>query len=410
MIRLILPLVLLGGTALAEDIGFQSGTYALRVDGGTGTLDLSPDRASVAIGGRGCTGGVSGVPRQPAPDRITFTEQSGALSCTIDVALVDGKPKSFSGRRGCSDFSGASCSLVGEVTGREVPVDFGSVDSAFNALPMSLREQVQRELADRGLYRSAIDGAIGPGTRGAIRNAARAASNTGQSVRLDSEEAVRSFLNDLLRLDLSTLPEEPSFFGEWECEGGIFSFRKDGYLIGQTGERLPYLSIEKATQGAYGITFVDGYRLGLFDVTESSMTWSSPASGDTFSCSRVRDVTPPDMEEESPQEQASRETPGREVPVKLPSDNPDKPFVGRWACTSDMFPSATVFEFTEDSVNVPAMGRRTEYADVGPIGERDTAFLINLRDGQQAAIFELEDARMLMTAAGGLFECRRDPA
>ena len=34
MIRLVVPLVIVGGTALAEDIGFQSGTYALRVDGG----------------------------------------------------------------------------------------------------------------------------------------------------------------------------------------------------------------------------------------------------------------------------------------------------------------------------------------------------------------------------------------
>lgn len=409
MIRLVAPLVLACGTALAEDFSFQSGTYTVRVDGGTGTLDLSPDRASLSIGGRGCTGGVSGVPRQPAPDRITFAEKSGALSCTIEVALVGGQPKSFSGGTNCSDFSGASCSLVGEVTGREVPVDFASVDSAFNALPMSLREAVQRTLADRGLYRSEIDGATGPATRGAIRNAARAASNAGQSVRLDSEEAVRSFLNDLLRLDLSTLPEEPAFLGEWDCEGGIFSFQQDGYLIGQTGERLPYLSIEKATQGAYGITFVDGYRLGLFDVTDNSMTWSSPASGDIFRCTRVGEVTPLETEEDSQQEQTSRDTPRRGVPVKSPSDNKDKPFLGRWSCTSDMFSSATAFEFTEDAVNVPAMGRRTEYADVTHIGGRDSAFLINLRDGQQAAIFELEDTRMLMTAASGLFDCRRDP-
>jgi peptidoglycan hydrolase-like protein with peptidoglycan-binding domain len=324
--------------------------------------------------------------------------------------LVDGEPKSFSGGTNCSDFSGASCSLVGEVTGREVTVDFASIDAAFNALPMSMREAIQRRLADRGLYRSAIDGATGPATRGAIRNAARSALNAGQSVRLDSEEAVRSFLDDFLSLDLSTLPEEPAFLGEWDCEGGIFSFQPEGYLVGQTGKRLPYFSIEEGNPGDYGLTFVDGYRLGLFDVTDSSMTWSSPASGDIFSCSRVSDVTPLEIEKDSTQEETSRNSPRREVAPEPSSDNPDMPFLGRWSCTSDMFPSATAFEFNEDAVNVPAMGRRTEYTDVGRIGGRETAFLINLRDDQQAAIFELEDARMLMTAAGGLFECKRDPA
>lgn len=63
MIRLFALLVLACGPALAETINFPSGTYAVRVDGGTGTLDLLPDRASVAIGGRGCTGAVSGLTR-----------------------------------------------------------------------------------------------------------------------------------------------------------------------------------------------------------------------------------------------------------------------------------------------------------------------------------------------------------
>ncbi|MAU99178.1 MAG: hypothetical protein CMP81_25400 [Fulvimarina sp.] len=37
----------------------------------------------------------------------------------------------------------------------------------------------------------------------------------------------------------------------------------------------------------YLLTMKDGYRVSLFGVTRTSMTWHSPQSGDTFECRKI---------------------------------------------------------------------------------------------------------------------------
>ena len=85
------------------------------------------------------------------------------------------------------------------------------------------------------------------------------------------------------------------------------------------------------------------------------------------------------------------------------------PFEGMWTCRSDTFaPGQIAFQFGPDFVTGPAFGRTVKYADVTMIGGRETAYLVNLVDGQQAGLLEIEPERMIIAAAGSLFDCLRE--
>lgn len=85
------------------------------------------------------------------------------------------------------------------------------------------------------------------------------------------------------------------------------------------------------------------------------------------------------------------------------------PFEGAWSCLSENFGNGAMdFSFGSDSVTVPAFGSTVGYADVTMIGGRETAYLVNLMDGQQAALVELEADRVILFAAGNLFDCARE--
>jgi hypothetical protein len=47
------------------------------------------------------------------------------------------------------------------------------------------------------------------------------------------------------------------------------------------------------------------------------------------------------------------------------------------------------------------------YSNEAPSGERETAYQVSLLDGQQAAVVELNAARMILFATGNLFYCLR---
>jgi hypothetical protein len=68
--------------------------------------------------------------------------------------------------------------------------------------------------------------------------------------------------------------------GNWDCEGMIFTLDADRY--NDAGVQ----SIETIAGNDYGLTLADGTRFGLLTVTATTMTWSSPASGDVFDCVR----------------------------------------------------------------------------------------------------------------------------
>jgi hypothetical protein len=74
------------------------------------------------------------------------------------------------------------------------------------------------------------------------------------------------------------------FEGRWQCEVGVFVFTGTHYT--PAGARsIRYKNVEKFLDD-YSISFVDGYRISLFGVSPKTMTWHSPASGDTFACTK----------------------------------------------------------------------------------------------------------------------------
>jgi len=75
-------------------------------------------------------------------------------------------------------------------------------------------------------------------------------------------------------------------FGAWEC--GIMSFTLDANIYNISGKSVQVDGVEKISEDAYGATMHDGYRFAMFDVTATTLTWHSPASGDTFECQRDR--------------------------------------------------------------------------------------------------------------------------
>lgn len=307
-----------------------------------------------------------------------------------------------------------------------VAFDPDAVNRAFNRLSEDERYVIQQRLQRRGFYQGTVDGLTGPGTRDAIRAQAAAALAAGQNARLDTEEGVRAFLTGLLPMPTEELPTGDAFFGVWDCGGGQFSYRYDGYATDPGAAHTPYMSIEEYTPGTYGVILMDGYRMGVFDVTPTTLTWSSPASGDSFQCRRVSG--PPSRPEIStavppPGEQVEAAPPAPPVgdaaqlsqpetkpaPVASAPETTARPFEGAWSCRSGTFGNGPMaFRFGPDSVTVPAIGSTVGYADVAKIGGRETAYLVDLMDGQQAALVELETDRMILFAAGNLFDCARE--
>lgn len=62
------------------------------------------------------------------------------------------------------------------------------------------------------------------------------------------------------------------------------SFSLDERYYNKTGA---VEGVERLSEGAFGVTLTDGYRFALFDVTDQTLTWHSPGSGDTFDCRRI---------------------------------------------------------------------------------------------------------------------------
>jgi hypothetical protein len=303
-----------------------------------------------------------------------------------------------------------------------VPFSEAAVNGAFMRLSEDERYVLQQRLERRGFYQGTVDGLTGPGTREAIRQQAAAVLSAGQEVRLDTEEGARTFLRGLIPMPAEELPEGDAFFGVWDCGIGLFSYRYDGYATDPDAPHIPYMAIEAFSPGTFGVTLMDGYRMGVFDVTPTTLTWSSPASGDTFECRRVGPAPsrPPAQSEmpvveiiETVAPPEDKQEPVQPVPEAVAIEPPLQatrwPFEGGWSCLSDTFGNGPVaFRFGPDAVTVPSLGSTVGYADIAMIGGRETAYLVNLLDGQQAALVEIEAERVILFAAGNLFDCTRD--
>lgn len=75
-------------------------------------------------------------------------------------------------------------------------------------------------------------------------------------------------------------------YGKWDCEIMDFSLDETAYVV--SGQKIDVKSVEEIADDAWGAEMKDGYRFAMFDVTADSLTWHSPASGDTFACTRVK--------------------------------------------------------------------------------------------------------------------------
>jgi hypothetical protein len=77
----------------------------------------------------------------------------------------------------------------------------------------------------------------------------------------------------------STVETHP-VHGSWDCEGMLITLDADRYNDARVQ------SIENIAGSDYGLALADSTRFGLLTVTATTMTWSSPASGDIFDCVR----------------------------------------------------------------------------------------------------------------------------
>lgn len=308
-----------------------------------------------------------------------------------------------------------------------VAFDPDAVNRAFSQLAEHERFVIQERLQRRGFYQGTVDGLTGPGTRDAIQQQAAAVVAAGEQVHLDTAEGARAFLAGLLPFPPEELPEGDAFFGTWDCQGSAWTYGYDGFTNGAETDPLPYMAIQELTPGIYAILYMDGYQTGLLDVTPTTMTWFSPESGDSFDCRRVSAPPPrPEMGAAEPpqvrqQVEAAQPAPPagdtaqpsqpetKPAPVASAPETTARPFEGAWSCLSETFGNGPMaFRFGPDSVTVPAIGSTVGYADVAKIGGRETAYLVDLMDGQQAALVELETDRMILFAAGNLFDCARE--
>ena len=91
----------------------------------------------------------------------------------------------------------------------------------------------------------------------------------------------------------TTAPAAPAaanampFAGNWNCEGQTFTFTNQTYQPGPAAKPMRMSEIENYGGGTFGLSFPNGYAIGLMDVTATSMTWSSPQTGDVFECRKL---------------------------------------------------------------------------------------------------------------------------
>ena len=183
--------------ATAETI--SDGFYAITTDGGAGTLEIEGDRGEISVPGQGCSGGMSGSLSRVEQGMVFLEGRDGAQICNISIEVdASGMPGQIMEGNGCGYFHGMSCSFNGEVAGLDVPWDIEALDQGFNDLLREERRAVQAILRDRGHYSGGIDGTTGPGTRLAIRDAAREDLATRPGLDLRRPDAVEAYLLSLV--------------------------------------------------------------------------------------------------------------------------------------------------------------------------------------------------------------------
>ena len=86
---------------------------------------------------------------------------------------------------------------------------------------------------------------------------------------------------------LSALPaaaDDLPFLGRWNCEVAEFTFTASTYDPGGAPMEIRDIAQEGDD---FVLTFDDDYQLSLAMNPDGTMAWFSPASGDSFTCTRL---------------------------------------------------------------------------------------------------------------------------
>ncbi|UWR35319.1 peptidoglycan-binding protein (plasmid) [Sulfitobacter sp. W027] len=389
---------LLTAAGAVQAVELPDGSYETANDGARGTLTIKDGHASLGIGSSMCSGGVEGNLTNHPNGTMSFTQTMDGTSCTVTLQDDDDGLAWISAGSGCGYFHGASCDFAGMVKGPAVPWSAGAVDQAFKRFDAQERKQIQAGLKENGHYQSSIDGISGPGTLSAISKAADLAMGNGEKPVLDTAAGATDFLSRYLSAGLKPIGEQ-AFFGKWNCEGSTYSFGPEGYQNHPNRDPLPYRSVEEFTPGNYGVTFTDGYRLGLMNVSDSTMTWSSPGSGDSFSCERLATAPAPPAPVE-PKVAAPVEADNGPIPQTAPTAI----FQKGWVCKSESGDIIHV-DFRAEEAEIKELGLTTKYNEVEALNDDDSAFRVSFLDEDVIYLFEATTEAMFLVGGYGVYEC-----
>lgn len=287
--------------------------------------------------------------------------------------------------------------------------EYAALKRAFNQLGSAARRDIQIWMKEKEFYSSSIDGLFGQGTAaGLVMLAVSTAHDYGVLPDMVSPEGARALVQRLSHRVFPALNAAPGSFpfeGDWDCDGSAVTLTSESYKFGQQ-PTLMISEVVDISETARGVMFTDGYRIAFFDITNSSMQWHSPASGDTFDCKKTTEAAP---ETPAPQEQqiAQDALPAPEEPREQDSAL-RYPFQGEWTCADNATEEVlTDLLLTEIDVNIAFMGTRISYEEVSPIGRNGTAFNVVLRDGQMGGIYELSGDHFLLNISGLSLSCER---
>lgn len=343
-----------------------------------------------------CSGGVEGRLVSGPNGTLSFIKATDSTSCAITLQDDDDGLAWISPGSGCGYFHGASCDFAGMVKGAALPWSADAVDQAFKGFDSQARKQIQTGLKNDGHYQSSIDAISGPGTLLAISKAADLAMDNEEKPVLNTPAGATEFLSRYLASGVKPIGDQ-AFYGKWDCEGSTYNFGLDGYRNHPNNAPLPYRSVEEFTPGNYGVTFTDGYRLGLMDVSDSSMTWSSPGSGDSFSCTRLAATPSAQVEQEA----VAPDELNKEV---TPATASKSIFQRGWVCVSDSSETIHV-DFRAEEAEIKELGRKTRYKEIEALNDDSSAFRVSFLDEDVIYLFEATTESMFLVGGYEIYQC-----
>ncbi|MCC5967244.1 MAG: hypothetical protein JJU24_14025 [Natronohydrobacter sp.] len=285
--------------------------------------------------------------------------------------------------------------------------------AAFEIRPDSQRRALQSEMYLEDLYDSDIaDGRYGPKTeRGLVAYALLRAPQLGFVPNFSDDRPARNTLEALARSEFIPIDAEPgsyAFEGVWSCDGGTrLTLTSRSHQIGDD-RATPLSLVETYANGStFGLLLSGGARIGIWDVTASSLTWASQASGDMMDCRKSSDApTPPALPERAALPDlpvaatiAPTAPPQQDATASETPRNEGLPFIGRWTCAGMEFTFAADFGVNHAQSYTQSYQTVTE----AETNLWDIAFA----DGVSVRLGMMNQDRMVMIVTNQVLQCER---